>query len=81
MKINYQSLEKKIDIKFKNKDLLIQALTHKSFNQNEKILPTDLSDEKKINRAFPTKLSLCTYPTLDRNLLSLEQSLLSPKKK
>ena len=40
MKINYQSLEKKIDFKFKNKDLLIQALTHKSFNpkdNNEKI--------------------------------------------
>ena len=35
MKINYQSLEKKIDLKFKNKDLLIQALTHKSFNPNE----------------------------------------------
>jgi len=29
---NYASLEKKIDVKFKNKDLLIQALTHKSFN-------------------------------------------------
>ena len=35
MKINYQSLEKKIDLKFKNKDLLIQALTHKSFDPNE----------------------------------------------
>ena len=35
MKTNYQSLEKKIDVKFKNKDLLIQALTHKSFNPNE----------------------------------------------
>ena len=35
MKINYQSLEKKIDLKFKNKDLLVQALTHKSFNPNE----------------------------------------------
>ena len=35
MKINYQSLEKKIDLNFKNKDLLIQALTHKSFNPNE----------------------------------------------
>ena len=32
MKINYQSLEKKINLKFKNKDLLIQSLTHKSFN-------------------------------------------------
>ena len=40
MKINYQSLEKKINVKFKNKDLLIQSLTHKSFNlikNNEKI--------------------------------------------
>ena len=35
MRINYQSLEKKIDVKFKNKDLIIQALTHKSFNPNE----------------------------------------------
>ena len=40
MKINYQSLEKKINLKFKNKDLLVQSLTHKSFNpinNNEKI--------------------------------------------
>ena len=40
MKINYKSLEKKINLKFKNKDLLIQSLTHKSFNpinNNEKI--------------------------------------------
>ena len=35
MKINYHNLEKKINVKFKNKDLLIQALTHKSFNPNE----------------------------------------------
>ena len=32
MRISYQILEKKIDVKFKNKNLLIQALTHKSFN-------------------------------------------------
>ena len=40
MKINYQILEKKIDVRFKNKNLLIQSLTHKSFNpleNNEKI--------------------------------------------
>ncbi len=40
MKKNYQSLEKKIDIKFKNTNLLIQSLTHKSHNSlknNEKI--------------------------------------------
>jgi|TARA_B110000027_G_scaffold112138_1_gene120657 ribonuclease-3 len=40
MKINYQILEKRINVKFKNIDLLIQSLTHKSFdtkNNNEKI--------------------------------------------
>ncbi len=40
MKNNYQSLEKKINIKFKNTNLLIQSLTHKSYNSlknNEKI--------------------------------------------
>ena len=38
MKINYLNLEKKIKINFKNKDLLIKSLTHKSFdkdNQNK----------------------------------------------
>ena len=40
MKKNYQSLEKKININFKDKNLLIQSLTHKSYNllkNNEKI--------------------------------------------
>ena len=40
MKINYQILEKKIDVKFKNINLLIKSLTHKSFDSednNEKI--------------------------------------------
>ena len=40
MQINYKILEKKIKVNFKNKDLLIKSLTHKSFdkeNNNEKI--------------------------------------------
>ena len=40
MSINYKLLEKKIKIYFKNKELLIRSLTHKSFNKdnnNEKI--------------------------------------------
>tara|TARA_A100001011_G_C14290947_1_gene836165 strand:- start:1699 stop:2367 length:669 start_codon:yes stop_codon:yes gene_type:complete len=40
MKIDYQSLEKKIKVNFKNKNLLVKSLTHKSFdkeNNNEKI--------------------------------------------
>ena len=40
MKINYQILEKRINVKFKNTNLLTQSLTHKSFDtkkNNEKI--------------------------------------------
>jgi ribonuclease III len=40
MKIDYSSLEKKINIKFKDKKILVKCLTHKSFdklNNNEKI--------------------------------------------
>ena len=40
MKIEYSNLEKKINIKFKDKKLLIRSLTHKSYdklNNNEKI--------------------------------------------
>ena len=40
MKKNYQSLEKKLNTKFKDINLLIQSLTHKSYNSlknNEKI--------------------------------------------
>ena len=40
MKINYSILEKKLNLKFKNKDLLIKSLTYKSYNEvinNEKI--------------------------------------------
>ena len=40
MKIEYHGLEKKLKINFKNKDLLIKSLTHKSFdkeNNNEKM--------------------------------------------
>ena len=40
MKINYSNLEKKLNVKFKNRKLLIKCLTHKSFdktNNNEKI--------------------------------------------
>ena len=34
MKINYINLQKKINIKFKDKKLLEKSLTHKSYNRN-----------------------------------------------
>lgn len=44
-------------------------------------LPSFESFEKNKNLALPTRFSFFTYPTLIKNLLSFEQSLLSPKKK
>ena len=35
MKIDFQNLEKKVNISFKNKDLLIKSLTHKSFDKEK----------------------------------------------
>ena len=35
MKIDYHNLENKIKINFRNKDLLVKSLTHKSFNKDE----------------------------------------------
>ncbi len=75
MRINYQNLEKKINFKFKNIDLLIQSLTHKSFNSiknNEKI---EFLGDRVLGLVVAKKL-LETYPnekegTLDKKFASL----------
>jgi len=51
MKINYQTLEKKIKINFKDKDLLVRSLTHKSYNKeinNEKLEFSRKQEEKNL---------------------------------
>ena len=63
MKINYQNLEKKLKVKFKNKELLIKSLTHKSYNKennNEKIeflgdRVLDLIMAKKLLEIYPNE--------------------------
>ena len=75
MKINYQSLEKKIDVKFKNKDLLIQALTHKSFNPNENNEKIEFLGDRVLGLVIAKKL-LEIYPeekegVLDKKFASL----------
>ena len=75
MKINYQILEKKINIKFKNKDLLAQSLTHKSFDtkkNNEKI---EFLGDRVLGLVLAKKL-LDIYPedkegVLDKKFASL----------
>ena len=75
MKINYQSLEKKIDVKFKNKDLLIQSLTHKSFNPNENNEKIEFLGDRVLGLVIAKKL-LEIYPDekegiLDKKFASL----------
>ena len=75
MKINYQHLQKKIKVKFKNLDLLIKSLTHKSFdpkNNNEKI---EFLGDRVLGLVIAKKL-LEIYPDekegiLDKKLASL----------
>ncbi len=75
MKINYQNLEKKIDVKFKNKNLLIQALTHKSFNPNENNEKIEFLGDRVLGLVIAKKL-LEIYPeekegVLDKKFASL----------
>ena len=75
MKINYQSLEKKIDLKFKNKNLLIQALTHKSFNADKNYEKIEFLGDRVLGLVIAKKL-LEIYPeekegVLDKKFASL----------
>ena len=79
MKINYQSLEKKINLKFKNKDLLIQSLTHKSFNpinNNEKI---EFLGDRVLGLVIAKKL-LEIYPDEKEGILDKKFASLVNKK-
>ena len=79
MKINYQILEKKIDIKFKNKDLLIQALTHKSFNPNENNEKIEFLGDRVLGLVIAKKL-LEIYPEEKEGILDKKFAALVNKK-
>ena len=79
MKINYQSLEKKIDVKFKNKDLLIQALTHKSFNPNENNEKIEFLGDRVLGLVIAKKL-LEIYPNEKEGILDKKFASLVNKK-
>ena len=79
MKINYQSLEKKINVKFKNKDLLIQALTHKSFNPNENNEKIEFLGDRVLGLVIAKKL-LEIYPEEKEGILDKKFASLVNKK-
>ena len=75
MKINYHILEKKIELKFKNKELLTQSLTHKSFNPNENNEKIEFLGDRVLGLVIAKKL-LEIYPyekegVLDKKFASL----------
>ena len=79
MKIDYQILEKKIKLKFKNKDLLIKSLTHKSFNKennNEKI---EFLGDRVLGLVIAKKL-LEIYPNEKEGILDKKFAALVNKK-
>ena len=79
MKIDYSKLEKKIDYKFKNKNLLVQCLTHKSFNKiknNEKI---EFLGDRVLGLVIAKKL-LEIYPEEKEGILDKKYASLVNKK-
>ncbi len=75
MKIDYQNLEKKIKISFKNKDLLIRSLTHKSFNKENNNEKMEFLGDRVLGLIISKKL-LEIYPdekegSLDKKYASL----------
>ncbi|MDB3889441.1 ribonuclease III [Candidatus Pelagibacter sp.] len=75
MKINYQDLQKKINVKFKNLDLLIQSLTHKSFDTKKNYEKIEFLGDRVLGLVIAQKL-LETYPDekegiLDKKFASL----------
>ena len=79
MKINYQSLEKKIDLKFKNKDLLIQSLTHKSFNKENNNEKLEFLGDRVLGLIIAKKL-LEIYPEEKEGILDKKFASLVNKK-
>ena len=79
MKIDYQNLEKQIKINFKNKELIIKSLTHKSFdkdNNNEKI---EFLGDRVLGLVMAKKL-LEIYPKEKEGILDKKFAALVNKK-
>ena len=79
MKINYSILEKKINIKFKDRKLLIRSLTHKSFDKiynNEKL---EFLGDRVLGLIIAKKL-LEIYPNEKEGILDKKFASLVNKK-
>ena len=79
MKINYQDLQKKINVKFKNLDLLIHSLTHKSFDTNKNNEKIEFLGDRVLGLVIAKKL-LQAYPDEKEGILDKKFASLVNKK-
>ena len=79
MKIDYTKLEKKIDIKFKNKKLLIKSLTHKSFDKDDNNEKIEFLGDRVLGLVIAKKL-LEIYPDEKEGILDKKFASLVNKK-
>ena len=79
MKIDYSKLEKKIEVRFKNKDLLIQSLTHKSFDKKKNNEKIEFLGDRVLGLVIAKKL-LEIYPEEKEGILDKKFASLVNKK-
>ena len=79
MTIDYQTLEKKIKINFKDKDLLIKSLTHKSFNKENNNEKVEFLGDRVLGLVMAKKL-LEIYPNEKEGILDKKFASLVNKK-
>jgi len=79
MKIKYQELEKKINIVFKNKNLLDKSLTHKSFNSSKNNEKIEFLGDRVLGLVMAKKL-LEIYPNENEGILDKKFASLVNKK-
>ena len=79
MKIDYSNLEKKINIKFKNKKLLVKSLTHKSFDKINNYEKIEFLGDRVLGLIIAKKL-LEIYPDEKEGILDKKFASLVNKK-
>ena len=78
-KINYKNLEKKLKLNFKNKELLVQSLTHKSFSSNLNNEKIEFLGDRVLGLVIAKKL-LEIYPNEKEGILDKKFASLVNKK-
>ena len=79
MPIDYQNLEKKLKINFKNKNLLIKSLTHKSFDKKDNNEKVEFLGDRVLGLVMAKKL-LEIYPNEKEGILDKKFAALVNKK-